>query len=135
MTRLYPQWGFPGGSAGKEFSCNTGDLGLIPGMGRSLEKGKATHPVFWPGELHGLYSPWVAKSQTRLSVFHLHLPPVTASADDGSILAISLPPAPPWSGSQQRHLHVPSSHYPRVMSSAFYSTLCLQLALKFRNAT
>ena len=23
-----------------------------------LEKGKATTPVFWPGELHGLYSPW-----------------------------------------------------------------------------
>ena len=25
-------------------------------------------PVFWAGELHGLYSPWVAKSQT-LSLF------------------------------------------------------------------
>ena len=23
-----------------------------------LEKGKATHFVFWPGEFHGLYSPW-----------------------------------------------------------------------------
>ena len=23
-----------------------------------LEKGKATHPVFWLGEFHGLYSPW-----------------------------------------------------------------------------
>ena len=23
-----------------------------------LEKGKATTPVFWPGEFHGLYSPW-----------------------------------------------------------------------------
>ena len=23
-----------------------------------LEKGKATHSVFWPGEFHGLYSPW-----------------------------------------------------------------------------
>jgi len=28
-----------------------------------LEKGKATHsrPVFWPGEFHGLYSPWSHK--------------------------------------------------------------------------
>ena len=26
--------GFPGGSAGKEFACNAGDLGLIPGLGR-----------------------------------------------------------------------------------------------------
>ena len=34
---------FPGGSAGKESTCNAGDLGSIPGLGRSLEKGKATH--------------------------------------------------------------------------------------------
>ena len=26
-----------------------------------LEKGKATTPVFWPGEFHGLYSPWGGK--------------------------------------------------------------------------
>ena len=25
----------PGGSDGKEFVCNAGDLGLIPGLGRS----------------------------------------------------------------------------------------------------
>ena len=27
--------GFPGGSAGKEFAFNVGDLGSIPGLGRS----------------------------------------------------------------------------------------------------
>ena len=27
--------GFPGSSAGKEYNCNAGDLGLIPGLGRS----------------------------------------------------------------------------------------------------
>ena len=27
--------GFPGGSDGKESSCNLGDLGSIPGLGRS----------------------------------------------------------------------------------------------------
>ena len=32
-----------GGSAGKESACNMGDLGLIPGLGRSLEKGLAIH--------------------------------------------------------------------------------------------
>ena len=33
--------GFPCGSTGKEFACNLGDLGSIPGLGRSLgEKGK-----------------------------------------------------------------------------------------------
>ena len=26
-----------------------------------LEKGKATHSIFWPGEFHGLYNPWGGK--------------------------------------------------------------------------
>ena len=29
-------------------------------------------PVFWPGEFHGLYSPWFAKSWTRQSDCHFH---------------------------------------------------------------
>ena len=32
--------GFPGGSVGKESTCNAGDLGLIPGSGRSPGEGK-----------------------------------------------------------------------------------------------
>ena len=31
--------GFPGGSAGKESTCSAGDLGLIPGLGRSPGEG------------------------------------------------------------------------------------------------
>ena len=31
--------GFPGGSDGKESTCNVGDLGLIPGLGRSPGEG------------------------------------------------------------------------------------------------
>ena len=31
--------GFPGGSTGTEYICNMGDLGLIPGLGRSPEEG------------------------------------------------------------------------------------------------
>ena len=31
--------GFPGGSDSKESSCNAGDLGLIPGLGRSPGEG------------------------------------------------------------------------------------------------
>ena len=34
-----PDLGFPGGSGGKESACNAGDLGLIPGLGRSLGEG------------------------------------------------------------------------------------------------
>ena len=30
--------GFPDGSDGKEFACNAGELGLIPGLGRSSEE-------------------------------------------------------------------------------------------------
>ena len=32
----------------------------VPSLGweNSLQKGKATHSVFWPGEVHGLCSPW-----------------------------------------------------------------------------
>ena len=33
-------FGFPCGSVGKEATCNAGDLGLIPGLGRSLGEGK-----------------------------------------------------------------------------------------------
>ena len=29
------QWGFPDGSVGKESACHVGNLGLIPGLGRS----------------------------------------------------------------------------------------------------
>ena len=32
-------WGFPGGSDGKESACKAGDLGLIPGSGRSPGEG------------------------------------------------------------------------------------------------
>ena len=34
---------FPGGSAGKESTCNVGDLGSIPGWEDPLKKGMATH--------------------------------------------------------------------------------------------
>ena len=32
--------GFPGGSVSKESACNAGDLGLIPGLGKSSGEGK-----------------------------------------------------------------------------------------------
>ena len=38
-----PYVGFSGGSDSKESACSVRDLGLIPGLGRSLEKGTATH--------------------------------------------------------------------------------------------
>ena len=50
--------GFPCGSADEESTCNAGDLGLIPGLGRSPGEGKLTDSSIWPGEFHRLYSPW-----------------------------------------------------------------------------
>ena len=63
--------GFPCGSAGKESTYNEGELGLIPGLGRSPGEGKG-YPLQYSGLensmdhiVHG-----VAKSQTQLSDFH-----------------------------------------------------------------
>ena len=35
--------GSPGGSAVREFACNEGDLGLIPGSGRSPGEGQNSY--------------------------------------------------------------------------------------------
>ena len=68
-------WGFPGGSDGKGSACNVGDLGSIPGSGRSPGEEKC-YPLQYSGLensmdciVHG-----VAKSRTQLSDFHFHLP-------------------------------------------------------------
>ena len=69
---------FPGASDGRESTCSVRDAGSIPGSGRSLEKGMATHSVFLPGEFHPQrsqagYSPGVgdAKRRTQLSLFSI----------------------------------------------------------------
>ena len=66
-----PLWlvpsGFPCGSAGKESACNAGDLGSIPGLGRSPGEGKDC-----PLQCSGLGNPMdcivhgVVKSRTQL---------------------------------------------------------------------
>ena len=53
--------GFPGGSAGKESACNAGDLGSIPGLGRSPGEGK-DYPLQYSGlENSRDYSQWDLK--------------------------------------------------------------------------
>ena len=71
MKRLIQCLGFPGSSDGKESACSVGDVGLIPGSGRSSEEGNG-YLLQYSGlensmdcRVHG-----VAKSQTRLSNFH-----------------------------------------------------------------
>ena len=66
--------GLPGGSAGKESTCNAGDLGSLPGSGRSPGEGNGFSLQYSGLEnsmdcvVHG-----VAQSRTRLSGF-THFP-------------------------------------------------------------
>ena len=62
---------FPGGSAGKESTCNAGDLGSIPGLGRSPGEGKG-YPLQYSGLKNstGCIVHGVAKSRTRLTFIH-----------------------------------------------------------------
>ena len=65
--------GFPCGSAGKECTCNAGDLCSIPGLGRSPGEGKG-----YPLQYSGLENSMdyivcgVTKSQTQLSNSHFN---------------------------------------------------------------
>ena len=63
--------GFPGGSAGKEPTCNAGALSSIPGLGRSPGERKG-YPYQYPGLENSLdcIVHEVAKSRTRLNHFH-----------------------------------------------------------------
>ena len=104
--------GFPGGSAGKESTRNAGDLGSIPGLGRSPGGGK-DYPHHQDSGLensmdyivHG-----ITKSRTQQSDFHFHLTRVARALPEGC------PPVPtahhpPPSLSCSQHL-LASSHPP-----------------------
>ena len=72
--------GFPCGSAGKESTCNAGDLSSVPGLGRSPREGKG-YPHQYSGQensmdciVHG-----VTKSRPQLCDFHFHF-----SKEEGS---------------------------------------------------
>ena len=75
-TDVWIKVGFPGGSAGKESACSSGDLGLIPALGRSPGEGKG-----YPLQHSGLKNSMdcmvlgVAKSWTQLIDFHFHYRP------------------------------------------------------------
>ena len=60
---------FPAGSGGKEFTCNEGDLGLIPGLGRSPGEGNDYPQQYsclnnflnrgaWQATVHGVTKSW-----------------------------------------------------------------------------
>ena len=70
--------GFPGSSDSKEYACNAGGPGLIPGSGRSPGEGNGNPLQYsclkktmdrgaWWATVHG-----VIKSWTRLGDFHFY---------------------------------------------------------------
>ena len=64
-NQVLEEMGFPRGSAGRESACNAGDLGWIPGLGRSPGEGKG-YPLYYSGLENSMdcIVPGVAKSQT-----------------------------------------------------------------------
>ena len=56
---------FPGSSAGEESACNVGDLGSIPGLGRSFEE-RNSYPLQYSGLENSMHCivHGVAKSRT-----------------------------------------------------------------------
>ena len=68
--------GFPCGSTGKESSCNAGDLGSIPGLGRAPGEGKG-YPLQHSGlenAMDCMYSPWGGKESDTTEWLSLSLP-------------------------------------------------------------
>ena len=77
-TRIYPYLSQFCGSAGKKFARNAGDLGSIPGLGRSPEEGKGYPLQYSDLEnsidciVHG-----VTKGRTQQGDFHFHFSFIT----------------------------------------------------------
>ena len=57
-------------SDSKESACNVGDLGLIPGLGRSLEKEMATHFSILAWRIPGMEEPGGLQSMGLQVVGH-----------------------------------------------------------------
>ena len=66
--RFFTAGGFHGGSVGKEPTCNAGDLGSIPGLGRSSGEGNG-YPLQYAG-LENSMDCVVHGVSKRLSDFH-----------------------------------------------------------------
>ena len=82
LPSLSCSWGFPGGSNGKESACNAGNLGLIPGLGRSPGEGHGNLLQYSclenPTDRGAWWAPWGYKGsdmteQITLSLFSIAL--------------------------------------------------------------
>ena len=64
--------GFPGGSEVKASACNAGDLGSIPGLGRSPGEGNGNPLHYSCRESLVGYSSWGCKESDTTERFHFH---------------------------------------------------------------
>ena len=76
-------WGFPAGSVGKESACSAGDLGLIPGSGRSPEGGHG-YPLqysclespmdrgAWQATVYRVTKSWAQLKQLSMHIICIH---------------------------------------------------------------
>ena len=71
-TRIFS--GFPCGLAGKESACNVGALGSIPGLGRTLEKGKAMHSSILAWRISWILDPLEEGKATLSSILAWRIP-------------------------------------------------------------
>ena len=147
--------GFPCGSTGKESTCNEGDLGSIPGLGRSLGEGNGC-----PLQYSGLENPMdyivhgVTKSQTRLSDFHFQLSlghrtrhwifstpqviPMPIQVWEPTSPAVTLTPTQtPWARfhpwPRTSEIYPDSSHMPRSRISGYILPLTFQNLLFYNS--
>ena len=108
---LYHQ-GFPGGSDSKESTCNAGDLGLIPGMGRYLGGGHSNPLQYsYLENPHGQrslasYSPWGHKESDMIEQLSTALPPLPFSQFSHSVVYDS---ATPRTAARQASLSITNS--------------------------
>ena len=76
--------GFPGGSEVNASACNAGDLGLIPGSGRSSGEGNSNPLQYsclenpmdrgaWWATVHGVKESDATKQPLSLSFFHFSI--------------------------------------------------------------
>ena len=102
IIQTFPR-SFPGGSDDKESACDVGDLGSIPGLGRSHGEGKGCplqhscleNPLDrgnWWAIVHG-----VVKSWTRLSDWHFQTPLRPLQTEESAEDACGMyTPPPEW---------------------------------------
>ena len=78
-------WGFPGGSDSKVSACNAGDVGSIPGSGRSPGEGNGNPLQYsclkipWMEEPGG-YNPQGCKKSDTTERLHIHITDITGAS-------------------------------------------------------